>query len=127
MEWLICLFYFIKDAFVTFALFAVAYYTKETTPFWCTFVFFAAISAQLAITACEFIFSVLEISADIRYRLYNKSKKKWVEEYERTHCGGIVQTDKSAIRELKGDDCLHMNSGEAVIDEEKIRRFFNNK
>lgn len=43
------------------------------------------------------------------------------------YSGGIVKTGKSAIRELKRDDGLPMNSGEAVIDEEKIRQFFNNK
>lgn len=43
------------------------------------------------------------------------------------YSGRIIQTDKSAIRELKSDDGLPMNSGEAVIDEEKIRKFFNNK
>lgn len=44
------------------------------------------------------------------------------------YSGGIVRTDKSAIRELKRDDGLPIiNSGEAVIDEEKIRQFFNNK
>lgn len=43
------------------------------------------------------------------------------------YSGGIVSPDKSAIRELKRDDGLPMNSGDAVIDEEKIRKFFNNK
>lgn len=43
------------------------------------------------------------------------------------YSGGIVSPDKSAIRELKRDDGLPMNSGEAIIDEEKIRYFFNNK
>lgn len=44
-----------------------------------------------------------------------------------TYSGGIVRTDKSAIRELKSDDGLPMNSGEAVIDEERIKQFFNIK
>lgn len=43
------------------------------------------------------------------------------------YSGGIVQTDKSAIRELKSDDGLPMLRGEAIIDEEKIRQLFNNK
>ena len=47
-------------------------------------------------------------------------------EYE-TYSGGIVSSDKSAIRMLKRDDGFPMNSGEAVIDEEKIRQFFNTK
>lgn len=41
------------------------------------------------------------------------------------YCGGIVSPDKSAIRPLKSDDGLPMNSCDAVIDEEKIRQFFN--
>lgn len=43
------------------------------------------------------------------------------------YSGGIVRTDKSAIREVKLDDGLPINSGEVVIDEERIRQFFNNK
>ena len=43
------------------------------------------------------------------------------------YSGGIVKTDKGAIRTLKSDDGLPWNIGEAVIDEEKIRQFFDNK
>lgn len=127
MTWIIFLF-LIKDAFVLCGMCVMFYICKDMTlPFWYVLTIFATLTAQATTVLCELVIMILSIIEDIRICSLRRKKKKWVEEYERTHCGGIVSSDKSAIRELKSDDGLPINSGEAVIDEEKIRQFFNNK
>lgn len=117
MTWIIFLF-LIKDAFVLCGMCVMFYLCKDMTlPFWYVLTIFATLTAQATTVLCELVIMILSIIEDIRICSLRTKKKKWVEEYERTHKGGIVQTD----------DGLPMNSGEAVIDEERIRQFFNNK
>ena len=92
------------------------YICKDMTlPFWYVLTIFATLTAQATTVLCELVIFILNIIEDFAIFSLRRKKKKWVEEYERTHKGGISQTD------------LPMNSGEAVIDEEKIRQFFNSK
>lgn len=118
----------IKDAFVLCGMCVMFYLCKDMTlPFWYILTIFATLTAQATTVLCELVILIFSIIEDFTIYSLRKKKKKWVEEYERTHCGGIVRTDQSAIRELKSDDGFPMNSGDAVIDEEKIQQFFNNK
>lgn len=117
MSWIIFLI-LIKDAFVLCGMCVMFYLCKDMTlPFWYVLTIFATLTAQATTVLCEFVILILSIIEDIRICSLQRKKKKWVEEYERTHKGGIVQTD----------DGLPCNSGYAVIDEEKIRQLFNNK
>lgn len=119
---------FIKDVFVLCGMLVMFYLCKDITPsFLYMLTIFTTLTAQAATVLCELVILILSIIEDFTIYSLRTKKKKWVEEYERTHFGGIVSTDKSAIRELKRDDGFPMNSGEAVIDEEKIRQFFNTK
>lgn len=125
---LIIFLFLIKDAFVLYGMCVMFYFCKDMTlPFWYVLTIFSTLTAQATTVLCELVILILSIIEDFTIYSLRTKKKKWVEEYERTHCGGIVKTDKGAIRELKSDDGLPMNSGEAVIDEEKIRKFFDNK
>lgn len=127
MNFIIFLF-LIKDAFVLCGMCVMFYLCKDMAmPFWSVLTIFATLTAQATTVLCELVILILSIIEDFTIYSLRTKKKKWVEEYERTHFGGIVSSDKSAIRELKSDDGLPINSGEAVIDEEKIRQFFNNK
>ena len=111
----------IKDAFVLCGMCVMFYLCKDMTlPFWYVLTIFATLTAQATTVLCELVILILRIIEDFTIYSLRTKKKKWVEEYERTHRGGIVSPDKS-------DDGLPMNSGEAVIDEERIRQFFNNK
>lgn len=119
---------FIKDAFVLCGMCVMFYICKDMTlPFWYVLTIFATLTAQATTVLCELVILILSIIEDFTIYSLRTKKKKWVEEYERTHCGGIVSSDKGAIRTLKSDDGLPMDIGEAIIDEETIRQFFNNK
>lgn len=127
MTWIIFLF-LIKDAFVMCGMCVMFYLCKDMTlPFWYVLTIFATLTAQGTTVLCELVILILSIIEDFTIYSMRKKKKKWVEEYERTHSGGIVSSGKSAIRTLKSDDGLPWNIGEAMIDEENIRQFFNNK
>lgn len=117
MSFLIFLF-FIKDAFVLCGMCVMFYLCNDMTlPFWYVLTIFATLTAQATTVLCELVILILSIIEDFTIYSLRTKKKKWVEEYESTHKGGMVKTDYG----------LPMNSGEAVIDEEKIRQFFNNK
>lgn len=126
---LIIFLFLIKDAFVLCGMCVMFYICKDMTlPFWYLLTIFATLTAQAATVLCELVILILSIIEDFTIYSLRTKKKKWVEEYERTHSGGIVDTNKGAIRRmLKSDDGLPINSGEDVINEEKIRKFFNNK
>ena len=127
MSWIIFLI-LIKDAFVLCGMCVMFYICKDMTlPFWYVLTIFATLTAQTTTVLCELVILILSIIEDFTIYSLRTKKKKWAEEYERTHSGGIVSDDKSAIRELKRDDGLPLNIGEAVIDEEKIKQFFNIK
>lgn len=125
---LIIFLFLIKDAFVLCDMCVMFYLCKDMTlPFWYVLTIFTTLTAQTTTVLCELVILILSIIEDFTIYQLRTKKKKWVEEYERTHNGGIVQTGKSAIRMLKRDDSLPMNIGDAVIDEERIRQFFDNK
>lgn len=108
----------IKDAFVLCGMCVMFYLCKDMTlPFLYLLTIFATLTAQATTVLCEFVILILSIIEDFTIYSLQRKKKKWVEEYERTHKGGIVQTD----------DGLPINSGDAVIDEEEIKQFFNTK
>lgn len=118
MSWIIILLLLIKDAFVMCGMFVMFYLCKDMTlPFWYILTIFATLTAQGTTVLCEFVILILSIIEDIRICSLQRKKKKWVEEYERTHKGGIVQTN----------DGLPINRGDAVIDKEKIKQFLNIK
>lgn len=118
----------IKDAFVLFGMCVMFYLCKDMTlPFWYVLTIFATLTAQGTTVLCELVIMILSIIEDFTIYSLRTKKKKWVEEYERTHIGGIVSPDKSAIRTLKSDDGLPINISEAMIDEEKIHNFLDIK
>lgn len=118
MSSVIILLILIKDAFVMCGMLVMFYLCKDMTlPFWYLLTIFGTLTAQSTTVICELVILILSIIEDISIYSLQRKKKKWVEEYERTHKGGIVQTD----------DGLPINRGEAVIDEEKIKQLFNIK
>lgn len=117
MNWIIILL-LIKDAFVMCGMCVLSYLCKDMTmPFWYALTIFGTLTAQATMILCELVILILEIIEEISICSLRRKKKKWVEEYERTHKGGIVQAD----------DGFPINRCDAVIDEEKMRKLFNVK
>lgn len=116
MSFIIFLF-LIKDAFVLCGMCVMFYLCKDMTlPFLYVLTIFATITAQATTVLCELVILILSIIEDFTIYSLRTNKKKWVEEYERTHNGGIVHPNK------KYEDFI--TRSETVMDIDKLKDIF---
>lgn len=116
MSFIIFLF-LIKDAFVLCGMCVMFYLCKDMTlPFWYVLTIFATLTAQATTVLCELVILILNIIEDFTIYHYEKKKKKWVEEYERTHKGGVVPPNKQY------EDFI--TRSETVVDIDKLKDEF---
>ena len=117
MSWIIILLLLIKDAFVMCGMCVMFYLCKDMTlPFCYILTIFATLTAQATMVLCEFVILILSIIEDIRICSLQRKKKKWVDEYERTHNGGIVTPNKQY------EDFI--TRSETVVDIDKLKDVF---
>lgn len=116
MTWIIFLF-LIKDAFVMCGMCVMFYLCKDMTlPFWYVLTIFTTLTAQATTVLCELVILMLSIIEDSTIYLQRAKKKKWAEEYERTHKGGIVPPNKQY------EDFI--TRSENVVDIDKLKDEF---
>ena len=107
----------IKDAFVLCGMFVMFYLCKDMTlPFWYVLTIFSTLTAQATTVLCELVILILSIIEDFTIYSLRKKKKKWVEEYERTHRCGIVPPNKQY------EDFI--TRSETVVDIDKLKDEF---
>ena len=104
----------IKDAFVLCGMCVMFYLCKDMAlPFWYVITIFATLTAQATTVLCELVILILSIIEDFTIYSLRTKKKKWVEEYERTHSGGIVPPNKQY------EDFI--TRSETVVDIDKLK------
>lgn len=107
----------IKDAFVLCGMCVMFYLCRDMTlPFWYVLTIFATLTAQATTVLCELVILILSIIEDFTIYSLRKKKKKWVEEYERMHKGGIVPPNKQY------EDFI--TRSETVVDIDKLKDEF---
>lgn len=107
----------IKDALVLCGMCVMFYLCKDMTlPFWYVLTIFATLTAQATTVLCELVILILSIIEDFTIYSMRTKKKKWVEEYERTHRGGVVHPNKTR------DDFI--TPSETVVDIDKLKDEF---